>query len=31
MKEYQGVYHVLRGAISPMEGIHRKTLISRNS
>ncbi|MED4214153.1 recombination protein RecR, partial [Priestia megaterium] len=21
MKEYQGVYHVLRGAISPMEGI----------
>ena len=21
MKEYQGVYHVLHGAISPMEGI----------
>ena len=30
MKEYQGVYHVLRGAISPME-VDRKTLISRNS
>lgn len=28
MKEYQGVYHVLRGAISPMEELDRKTLIS---
>lgn len=30
MKEYQGVYHVLRGAISPMEGIDLRTLIFRN-
>ena len=30
MKEYQGVYHVLRGAISPMEELDQKTLISHN-
>lgn len=30
MKEYQGVYHVLRGAISPMGELDQKTLISRS-